>query len=343
MNKSKLKLVPFIIILLCIGAYFYVSQLEIGDIHIYTGNVEGEEVQISTEISGELVELDFKEGDKINKGDKLFSIDVSDFDTKVKQLEIQKEIAQLKYEQLLDGATKDDINLSTSKLKSVEKRLNGAEIKYEHLKKNYDDIKVLYESKSVSKAELDNAKVKMDEAQSSMNSIKAEVDASRANLDKVLSGSDEENIKIAKAQVELKGLEIKSLNDQIKKGSKKSPISGIIQTLNYSVGENVNPGSPVLSIINMEELKLDIYIEQKDLHKYKVGYIVMIVDDYLKDKKVVGKISSISSKAEFTPKNVESKESKQEMMFKTRITITKGQEYLRPGMFVDVDILTPNK
>jgi len=85
-------------------------------------------------------------------------------------------------------------------------------------------------------------------------------------------------------------------------------------------------------------LTIDVYIRERNLHQVNIGDKVHITEGFLEGKEVMGEVVAISSKAEFTPKNVESKESKQEMVFKTRVRVTKGQEFLKPGMFVDVDI-----
>ncbi|MBN2897996.1 MAG: HlyD family efflux transporter periplasmic adaptor subunit, partial [Clostridia bacterium] len=134
-----------------------------------------------------------------------------------------------------------------------------------------------------------------------------------------------------------------NLENTIQKGEKYAPIGGMVQSVNYDIGEYIAPGKTVISIINSDALSIDVYIREYTLYKVKVGDPVAITEGFLGDKTVTGKIAAISSEAEFTPKNVESKESKQEMVFKTTIEVTEGQEYLKPGMFVDVEILAKNE
>lgn len=338
MNKTKLKLIPFMFILVGLGSYFYQTQKLDENKLLFTGNVEGTEVTITAEVAGELVAINYDEGNQVSVLDNLFEVDVTDYDIKLSQLQIQQEIAELNLKKITDGASQEDINLSRSNRNSVSKQLSSARLNYNHLKDTYGDMEVLFSSGALSKSDLDKAKLQKDQAYAGMKSLESQLSATQASLDKVLLGVEEETISIAQNQINLRALEIKNLENTIAKGLKKSPISGVIQTVNYEVGEYVGPGMKVISIINMDRLTIDVYVREQNLYEVSVGDQVKITEDFLAGKEVVGEIVAISSKAEFTPKNVESKESKQEMVFKTTIEVTKGQEYLKPGMFVDVDM-----
>jgi HlyD family secretion protein len=340
MNKAGFKLIPFLVILIGLGSYFYQIEQVDHEVLKFTGNVEGKEIKLTTEVAGELQAVFVSEGQKIEASDLIFDVDVSDYDIQLKQLKLQQEIATLNYDQLLGGAKQEDIDLATSNKNSVSKQLSGAESTYKHAKDAYNDLEVLYDSGAVSKRDLDEAQLHMDQAYSTMKSLRAQVDASQASLDKVLAGSDEEVIAIAKAEIELRALEIQNLENTIKKGMKTTPVSGIVQTVNYHVGEYVRLGNTVVSLINLDALTIDVYVRERNLYQINVGDPVVITEDFLQGKTVEGKIAAISSEAEFTPKNVESKESKQEMVFKTTIEVSEGKEFLKPGMFVDV-VFTP--
>lgn len=340
MMKARTKLIPFVVILIGLGLYFYqIRPVDTKDLK-FTGNVEGQEVSLTTEVSGELLSLYVHEGDLVEVSDRIFDVDVSDYDIQLEQLKLQQEIAKLNYDQLLAGANQEDIDLATSNKNSVNKQLSGAEYSYNHALKTYKDLKVLYDSGAVSKSELDNAALQKDQAYTAMRSLKAQVEATEASLNKVLAGADEEVIAIAKTELELRDLEIKNLENTIAKGQKLTPISGVVQTVNYNVGEYVVPGNILISIVNLEALTIDVYVRERNLYQIDIGDTVTIREDFLEGKVVEGRIAAISSDAEFTPKNVESKESKQEMVFKTTIEVTQGKDFLKPGMFVDV-ILTP--
>ncbi|MBN2897311.1 MAG: biotin/lipoyl-binding protein, partial [Clostridia bacterium] len=159
MKKAKMKIIPFIIILAGVCLYFYQTQQVADTAMKYTGNVEGKEINLTTEVAGEITGVQVVEGENISKGDLLFSVDVSDYDIQLQQLKLQQEIATLNYDLLLDGASQEDIDLATSNMNSVSKQLSGAERSYEYAQDNYDDLKVLYASGAVSKTELNQSKL----------------------------------------------------------------------------------------------------------------------------------------------------------------------------------------
>ena len=338
MSKTKIKIIPFLIILAGLINYFYQTQQITEHELRYTGSVEGTEIKITTEVAGEIIGVRYEEGEMIEFDNILFGVDVTDYDIQLQQLKLQQEIAVLNYNQLLEGATDEEISVATQSMRSVEKQYSGAKLNYNHLKDSHEDVVVLYGSGAVSKSALDTSKLAVDQAYTTMKSIQAQVATAQASLDKVLAGAKDETIAIAKAEIYLRKLEIENLENTIAKGVKTSPTSGVIQTVNYNVGEYVMPGKTVMSIINLDTLTIDVYIRERNLHQVNIGDKVHITEGFLEGKEVMGEVVAISSKAEFTPKNVESKESKQEMVFKTRVRVTKGQEFLKPGMFVDVDI-----
>lgn len=316
MNKRKLIIIPFLIILAGLGSYFYQTQKTVEERLRFTGNVEGREIHLTTEIAGELIVMDTIEGAFVEEGTRLFEVDVSDYNVKLKQLELQQDIATLNYENILSGASEDEINVAKSSKQSIVKQLSGATFNYNHLKDVYKDTQILKDSGAVSQSTLDNSKLQMDQAYATMKSFQAQVATADATLEKVLAGADEETLSIAKAEIDVRALEIENLKNTINKGIKYAPISGVVQTVNYEIGEYLSPGMTILSIINMDMLNVDVYVPEKSLYLVNIGDPVRITEDYLEGKEVGGEIVAISSKAEFTPKNTESKESKQEMVLK---------------------------
>lgn len=341
LSKNHTKLLLILIMLFSMITIFTGCNKVDDNRLIYSGSVEGTEITISSEIPGEILELMFNDGDYFDVGDKVFRINVEDYDISLEKLEVQQEIAKIRYEKLLNGSSKEEIDVAKSNSDSVQKQLSGALLDYEYWSNKYDEQKSLFENGAVSESQLTDIKNKLDKANTLVNTLQKQLDATKATLEKITAGSDKETLSIAENEILLRELEIKDLKNKIEKGLKTSKISGIVQNVNYNVGEYISPGMTVYSIINVDELYINVYVREKNLHRINVGDAVNITEDFLKDKSVKGEIVSISTKAEFTPKNVESKESKQEMVFKTKVKVTEGKDFLKPGMFIEVEII-PN-
>lgn len=330
MNKLK------ILIILLIG--FSIVGCSKDTSLVYTGTLEATEVDLNSEVSATVKNVFVDEGSSVKKGDKIFQIDDTSLLIKLNQAKAQLNVAKADFDEVSNGSRSEEIKKSQANLESIDALLGGAKSEYEYVLDNYNDLKSLYEQDAVSKKELDGAKTSMDKAYSNFQNVQKQHESAKSSLDLVLSGSTNERIKKAKAQVDTMKANVDLANYQLAKSTIYSPINGVVQNINYDEGELVLNGANVANIINLTDRWVKIYIPQKQLNKVSLNQEVNIKADYLKDKKLTGKIVYISSEAEFTPKNVESKESKEEMVFELKVKIEDDSNLLKPGMLVDVEL-----
>ncbi|WP_099192568.1 HlyD family secretion protein [Tepidibacter mesophilus] len=305
---------------------------------VYTGTLEANEVDINSEVSSTVKSVFVDEGSSVKKGDKILQIDDTSLLIKLNQANAQLDAAKADFDEVSNGSRSEEIKKAQSNVASVEALLSGAKSEYEYRVNNYNDFKNLYEQDAISKQELDLAKTSMDKAYSNFQNMQKQYESSKSSLDLVLNGSTNEKIKKAKAQVDSMKANVELLKYQLSKATIYSPIDGVVQNINYDEGELVLNGANVANIINLTNRWVKIYIPQKYLYKVALNQEVDIRVDNLNDKNLKGKIIYISSEAEFTPKNVESKESKEEMVFEVKIKIDDKSNLLKPGMLVDLEL-----
>ncbi len=94
--------------------------------------------------------------------------------------------------------------------------------------------------------------------------------------------------------------------------------------------------SKFAEIADTETLNVRIYVEEMNLHKVQIGGEVLIKVDYDEALELNGVVEFVSSDGEFTPKNLESKENRQEVVYETRVRIRNTDGKLKPGMLVDI-------
>ncbi|CAH2213117.1 HlyD family secretion protein [Tepidibacter aestuarii] len=305
---------------------------------VYTGTLEATEVDLNSEVSSTVKNVFVTEGSSVKKGDKILQIEDTSILIKLNQANAQLNAAKADFDEVSSGSRSEEIKKAQANVESVEVLLSGSKSEYEYLVGNYNDLKSLYEQDAVSKKDLDGAKTSMDKAYSNFQNVQKQYESAKSSLDLVMSGSTNERIKKAKAQVDSMKANVDLLNYQLSKATIYSPIDGIVQNINYDVGELVLNGANIANIINLSDRWVKIYIPQKYLDKVSLNEEVSIKADYLSNKKLKGKIIYISSEAEFTPKNVESKESKEEMVFEVKVKIDDESNLLKPGMLIDVDL-----
>jgi len=119
----------------------------------------------------------------------------------------------------------------------------------------------------------------------------------------------------------------------------RSPIDGVVISKNLNPGEITFPGSSILTIGDITKPWIKIYIPEKKLGLVKLGQKAIITIDAFPNKKYECKVVSISQKAEFTPKTVQTKEERIKLMFAVKIQLENPDFELKAGMPADAKIL----
>jgi HlyD family secretion protein len=175
----------------------------------------------------------------------------------------------------------------------------SAKANFDNAEKNYTRVKDLYKSGSISRKDLDNAEASFRIARAGYDQVSATI----------------ENAVIY------------------------SPIEGTVLDTNVEVGEMAFPGTPILTIADLTRPWMYIYVNEKRLGFVKIGQPVKVFIDSFPDKAFPGKIVSISNKAEFTPKTIQTKDERVKLVFAVKVMIENPEMILKPGMPADAEII----
>ncbi|WP_069649904.1 HlyD family secretion protein [Caloranaerobacter ferrireducens] len=329
--------VRFLLFTILFAILFIGCSIQENNEIVYTGFIEGDEIDISTEVSGVLNDILVHEGESIKEGDLIAKVDTKSLSLQLKQVEAELKMAEAQLDKIKAGARSEEIRKAEVSLEEVKVLLEGAKDEYEYRLKNYNKINDLYKNSGASEQQVRDAKALLDSSYTKVQSLEKKYLQSKTQLELLLNGPTVEELNIAKAKVESINAKIELLKYQISKGDVVSTVDGVIQTINYNKGELVSAGSNIATIVDLNNLWVKIYVPQKELHKVSLNQEVLLTLDY-KDKKIRGKVVYISPEAEFTPRNVESKESKEELVFAVKIKLIDKLSELKPGMLVDVHL-----
>lgn len=119
-----------------------------------------------------------------------------------------------------------------------------------------------------------------------------------------------------------------------------APWDGVITGIHAEVGELVSPNTPVMTLADLREAKVTIYVPLVDMEKLKTGMEAQVKLDAFNDKVFIGTITNIADKAEFTPKNVQTKDERVKQVFAVEISVPNAEMILKPGIPADVTIKT---
>ena len=156
-----------------------------------------------------------------------------------------------------------------------------------------------------------------------------------AKLDELKAGPRPEELAVAEAQVEQAQAAVSALQAQIEKMTLRSPIDGLVTSRSARAGETVLAGSTILSIANLDEVKLTIYVPEDELGRVYLGQPVEVRVDSFPERVFTGTVSHIAQQAEFTPKNIQTEKERVNMVFAVRVRLPNPEHLLKPGMPAD--------
>jgi HlyD family secretion protein len=118
----------------------------------------------------------------------------------------------------------------------------------------------------------------------------------------------------------------------------RSPLDGVVLTKNVESGEVVSPGTPVVTVANIAELWMNIYIPETQTGLVKLGQEVRVGVDSFPGESFKGTITFVSSESEFTPKTILTQEERIKLVYRAKVALEDAQQRLKPGMHADAEI-----
>lgn len=263
------------------------------------GNFEAVEIIVSAEVTGKLTSFSVEEGSKVQKVQKLGIIDTT-------QLYLNKQ--QLIY----------SIAALKSKVQNVKVQVDILRDQKQNLMREKKRLDNLFQDNAATQKQLDDINGEIDVVESRILATRTQMNTANQGL---LS-------EIAPLEIQ-----IEQINDQLTKSYLYSPINGTILSSFAEEGEFVTTGKPLFKVANLDKMELRVYVSGDQVANIKLGDTVDVLVD--KDKKnnrmLAGKISWISSQAEFTPKIIQTKEERVNLVYALKIQ-TPNDGTLKIGM-----------
>ena len=219
-------------------------------------------------------------------------------------------------------------NLATTDVWSAWVNLNSAIAARDAAQQNLDDLLALRDNPQ-------QAQVQVAQAEAAYRQAEAAVAVAQANLEQVRAGATEEQIQVARAGVEQARAALEALQIQRQKHIVRAPISGMVLERMVHQGENVLPGTPLFTLGNLDTVELTVYIPEPDMGKVSPHQPVEVQVDSFPDETFLGEVVWISDEAEFTPKNIQTKEERVNTVFAVKVRIPNPDYKLKPGMPAD--------
>lgn len=266
------------------------------------------------------------------------------------------ESSQSEYSKIMSGASDDEIKLAEESVKQAKANMEYAKssldrtislldqdaisrAKYDEAQKNYDVAVAQYNS-AVSQLGIVNSYPEEDTAQAAKNKM---LQAKSGYELSVSSGNTqlyqlESQLEIAIIQLEQSRKNVEQARIELDKTVIKSPADGVVNSLLVNIGEFVSTGKLIAEIYGKSHEEIKSYVSEQNIGYIKAGQEAEIYVDSDSTKPLMGKVIRINDEAEFTPKNIQTKEERVNTVFEVTIEVMDSDGTVKPGMPVDVKI-----
>ncbi|MDK9718685.1 MAG: HlyD family efflux transporter periplasmic adaptor subunit [Trichlorobacter sp.] len=292
-----------------------------------TGTIETTTVAVSFKVPGRLKERLVDEGQQVTAGQIVARLEDDELKDERAVRSADQQAAQAALADLKAGSRQEEIAASVATL---------ARLKAEADRAAQDAVRaeVLFKKEVIPRRELDAARAAKD-------ATAAAVREGDERLKLVKVGPRPDAIKQAQARLE-GAVAARSLADtRLSQAVLAAPISGTVMAKHAEPGELLAAGSPVITLVKMDEVWVRAYLPETQMGKVKLGQLVSVSSDTWKGRTYQGTVSFIASEAEFTPRNVQTEAERVKLVYRIKIAIANPKQELKPGMPVDALIATP--
>jgi HlyD family secretion protein len=359
------------------AAWSYMSGRDSSNNLKLSGTVEADEIHVGSKIGGRIAEVLVREGQEVTQDQAIIRFESFDLDARradavaavagaeanlqkmmalsrpeeIAEARAQAEAAQMNLEIARNGPRKQEIAAARAEL-------DGANADYEVSRLNLERLSKLSASGVASRQDYDNAKAEFDRSSSRRESARQRLDlllagtrseevaraereyqqaAARRQL--VERGARREDIQAAQAQLDRARATLQQVETQFAELEVHSPSNAFVEVLRVRPGDLINPNSPVATLVETDRLWVRVYVPEPEMGHVQLEKEVAVTVDTFPNESFTGRIEHISSRGEFTPRNVQTREERTHQVFAVRVRLTDNSHRLRAGMAADVVVL----
>jgi HlyD family secretion protein len=342
-----------------------------------SGNIEVTDAEVSFKIPGRVVARLVDEGDLVKAGQLVARLESVDLQQEVALRRADAQNAQAVLDELLAGFRREDVaqgeaaaaqaqarleemlagsrpqeiaaaQATVDRARAETERARADAARYEALVKKdevsqqqYDAVRTTYETAVARQKEAEEQfkLVKEGPRHEQIEQARAAMVQAREHFHLLRNGSRQEDIAQARARLAQAQAALGEAETKLSYATVNSPLTGVVLSKNVEPGEYVSPGTPVVTVADLQNVWVRAYVNETDLGRVKVGQRARVTTDSYPHKVYDGRLGFIASQAEFTPKTVQTEKERVKLVYRVKVDITNQNMELKPGMPAEVQIL----
>lgn len=302
-----------------------------------SGHVEATEVQVSAEVAGRIIELRVQEGDRVKRGDVIARLDTRDTELQIDRARAERLGADAQLRLLQAGSRLEDVRQAQAQVAASEAEAAAAMAELKAAETDLERFEALLRANAGSQKQRDDAKARVDVARERARGAEDRVRAGRETLARLKAGARPQELDAARARVATIDAQIAALEKSLKDAQVLSPVDGIVTTKLADEGEIIAPRTPLIIVTDLDRAWANLFVPEPLIPRLKIGQSATVFTD-AGGQGIPGRITFISPKAEFTPRNVQTADERSKLVYRIKVTVDNSQGVLKQGMPVDAEL-----
>ncbi len=322
---KRMAAIVLLLLLVAIGILVYVrwagSRQKPKEMKL-SGNIEAHESLVSFKVPGRIVDLPVEEGEAVQAGQLLARLDNDDYRQAVAVDQATAHVRDNQLKLALAGSRPQDIQAAYQSVLDAKADL-------EQKQKDLARYNALYAKDEI-------AAQTRDQEQTAVDRAKANYQRQQQIYSELQEGTRKEEIAVDRASLHQAHENVAMSQVRLDYTTLKAPLTGVILVRQAELGEVVSPGTPVYTLADLDHIWVRVYVPETELGRIKWGQEVSVGADTYPNKRYRGRVSFISSEAEFTPKSVQTDRERVTLVYRVKVDIDNTNHELKPGMPADV-------
>jgi HlyD family secretion protein len=284
------------------------------------------QVKVVSKVAGKVAAVNAKEGTVVKKGDLLVQLETTDFAQKANQAQAALAASQAQLADSQAGSRPQEIDQLNSAIEASKATIAQTKATVDNAQINYDRTKALFDAGAAPQKDVDAATTQLQTAKAAYDQAQAGLSSAQAKLDLAKAGPRPDTVRALQAAVQGAQASLSLAQSAIQDASIYSPMDGVVTEKIINPGEMASPGVPLLTVVNMNQVMLQVSVPQDKISQVKQGASVDVLVEGM-DQKFKGVINFVSPVSDSTNNT-----------FPVKVKIDNTSGVLKAGMIAKISL-----
>jgi HlyD family secretion protein len=301
-----------------------------------SGYVEATDVRVASRIAGRVASVTVQEGQRVEAGAVVATLSLIDIELALARIRTERAQAVAQLNLLLAGPRIEDIKLAEAQAAAASADQRSAETDLASARIDEARFQQLMDRNAGIAKQRDDAVARRQLAEARVHAAAERLSAAKSTVERVKAGARPEEIAGARAKVASVDAQAAILERDRAEATIVAPISGIVASRLVEPGELVAVGAPIVLLVDLDRAWASVYLEETLVPQVRIDQPATVITDG--GDRIDGRVSFISPKAEFTPRNVQTADERAKLVYRIKVAVDNSKGVLKPGMPVEVDL-----